>query len=61
MIKTQGSHFKLNKTAKRLLATIVDAHQCGHVRRMEISAQKSIEAARNSRFKKDGDKEVAKK
>lgn len=61
MIKTPGSHFKLNKTAKRLLATIIDPHQRGHIKRMEISAQKTETAAKNARFKRDGDKDAAKK
>jgi hypothetical protein len=56
MIK-HSSHFKLNKTAKRLLATILDPHKRGHVKRMEISAQESESAAKNARFKKDNDKD----
>lgn len=56
-----SSHFKLNKTAKRLLATIIDPHQRGHIKRMEIAAQEAEIAAKNARFKKDNDKEGAKK
>lgn len=61
MIKSPASHFKLNKAAKKLLATILDPHLRGHVKRMEIAAQQAEAAAKNARFKKDNDKETAKK
>jgi hypothetical protein len=46
---THGSHFKLNKTAKRILATIIDPHQRGHIKRMEIDAQEALQRAKLSK------------
>ncbi len=36
-------NFKLSKTAKRMMATIVDAHARGHFKRMMIDAQLEAE------------------
>jgi hypothetical protein len=55
MIKSPASHFKLNKASKKLLATILDPHHRGFVKRMEIAAQQAETAAKNARFKKDSE------
>lgn len=49
-----STHFKLNKPAKRLLATIMDPHLRGHIKRMEIAAQEALQRAK---IQKSKDKE----
>ncbi len=38
-MNTPTKTFKLSKTTKRMMATIVDAHARGHFKRMMIDAQ----------------------
>jgi len=35
----QDKNFRLHKSSKRVLATILDAHERGHIRRAMIQAQ----------------------
>lgn len=45
--------FKLSKTTKRMMATILDAHARGHFKRMMIDAQ--LEAEKKVKSGKDKD------
>ena len=51
--KITGPHFRLNKSAKFLLANVIDPHARGDLRRALIKAQ--VEAQRQPPAKKKGD------
>jgi hypothetical protein len=55
MIKSPGSHFKLNKPAKMLLATILDPQHRNFIKKMEIDAQKALVSAKTQKPRPDKD------